>query len=192
MIQPADLSRQRVSNDTDVDASAVRRRRRRVGAVVLAACLIVGLAVYGVVKWTSHGDPDPGGRILAALQSIDTAVPAGATGLTRMSAEPHWDSCDGREGTFGWSVIGFYIEFNTTVPAKTLLAIADGRLAASGWQQTGTLSSPLGLSSQWTRTLADGTIARSELSPGTKDNGQTISWSLYAVAPPHGQLTSGC
>jgi hypothetical protein len=102
------------------------------------------------------------------------------------------NSCDGREGTFGWSQIAVIVNFRTDMPADSLLLSAGGPMEAAGWSKRGTLSSPIGPGQGWTRTLADGTNALASLTPGTRDNGATIIWQLSAYAPPHGQQASGC
>jgi hypothetical protein len=46
------------------------------------------VGAYAFIRWTNHahGDPDPGGRILAALPPIGSAVPDDATGVSRQDA----------------------------------------------------------------------------------------------------------
>jgi hypothetical protein len=169
---------------------AMRPRWRLVA--IAAGCLLLAIAGYAIVRWTSHGDPDPGGRILSALKSIESAVPDSATAVTRQYAEPHWDSCDGREGTFGWSSIAVILTFRTGMPADSLLPYVSGPMEAADWSKTDTLSSPMGPGQDWARTLADGTHAMASLTPGTIDNGATIIWEFSAYAAPHGQHASGC
>ncbi len=118
------------------------------------------------------------------------AVPDGATNVTVTYAEPHWDSCDGREGTHGWSSIGVYISFRTGMTPDPLLVYASARIKTAGWSESMTLSSPLGPGQQWTRTLSNGTIAGASLTPGT--DGATTRWELAATAAPYGQQVSGC
>jgi hypothetical protein len=84
------------------------------------------------------------------------------------------------------------IAFTTTVPADELVVEAASRMAAVGWTPASSGSSDLGPDRAWTRTLGDGTTAQARLSPGTTDNGATITWDLTAYAPPHGQRASGC
>jgi hypothetical protein len=171
-----------------------RAMRPRLRVLVLAAgCLVLALAgIFTIVRLTSHGDPDPGGRILSALKSIESALPDGATEVTRQYAQPHWDSCDGREGTFGWSSIAVIVNFRTDSPADSLLLSASGPMDAAGWSKSRTLSSPIGPGQDWTRTLPDGTLAVASLTPGTMDNGATIIWQISAYAAAHGQHASGC
>jgi len=154
--------------------------------VLVAGCLVLALSGCG------HGDPDPGGRILTALRSIESAVPTGATDVRTQDAEPLWDSCDGRPGTEGWSVISVDIEFRDDRDGRVLLDDVADRMTEAGWAPGGTGTSPLGPSESWTRTLDDGTVAHGSLSPGTRDDGVSIIWFLTATAPPHGRQASGC
>jgi hypothetical protein len=138
-----------------------------------------------------RGDPDPGGRILTALKSIETAIPGEAIDVTRQYAEPHWDSCGGREETAGWSSVTVVITFRTDMSHDSLLQYASERLNAAGWSDSGPSSNRLGPTGGWIQSLTDGTSARAQLSPSTTD-GATIVWQLTATAPPHGQQVSRC
>jgi hypothetical protein len=42
---------------------------------------------------------------MTVLRSVDSGVPPNAVDVSRRYDEAHWDSCDGRAGTFGWSPI---------------------------------------------------------------------------------------
>jgi hypothetical protein len=153
---------------------------------VIASCVIVALSGCG------HGDPDPGGRILDALKTVQAAVPSDATDVSTQYAEPHWDSCDGRPGTEGWSDVTVDVSFSSDRPGQELVGGAAPELAAAAWSVERADTSPLGPYESWTRTLDDGTILHASLGPGTPDNGATIIWYLYASAPPHGRRASGC
>ena len=155
-------------------------------AALAACCLVVALAGCG------HGDPDPGGGILDALKTVQVAVPSDATNVVANFAEPYWEpGCDGSKGTEGWSDVTVDISFSSDRPGQELIYAAQPPLAEAGWSADGTRTSPLGPSQSWTRTL-DGTILHASLGPGSRDNGATISWFLYASAPPHGRRASGC
>jgi hypothetical protein len=156
--------------------------------IVLAAVLVCMLVTtYVVDRVMGHEDPDPGGRILAALQSVTAAVPDDATDVRRQDTKAHWDSCDGREGTFGWGDVSVNISFKTPTRPDALVSGADGRMAAVGWSPGSPLNSPNGPGRQWLRTLEDGTKAVGQLGPD-----QTSTWWLSAYAPPHGPRVSGC
>jgi hypothetical protein len=119
-------------------------------------------------------------------------LPQDATGVSRQNNKAQWDSCDGRKETFGWSDISVIITFKTMTQPDALVSLIDGRMVAIGWTSTSDLPSPIGPGRGWTRTLEDGTEARAQLTPETRDNGQTITWDLSASAPPHGPRASGC
>lgn len=71
--------------------------------LIALAVVLVGGGAAALWVWTpsAHGDPDPGGRLLSGLRTVEQAVPADAEVLLRQANEPSWDSCDGRKGTFG-------------------------------------------------------------------------------------------
>jgi hypothetical protein len=173
----------------DVRAGAFRPRWVVVGVL---AGLVLAFGGYALHRWAGHGDPDPGGNILRTLQSIAVAVPEDATEVSRQDYEAHWDSCDGREGTFGWSDISVIITFKTETDAEVLVSLVDGRMAMAGWTTSLASSTPFGPGRWWPRQLADASTADARLDAGTYDNGQTITWQLYAVAAAHGPHVSGC
>ena len=178
----------------DAGETPAKVARRRLVVVAVFGCIAAIFGAFAFVRWTNHahGDPDPGGRILAALQPIEGAVPDDAIVISRQDAAAHWDSCDGRTGTFGWSDIRVIVTFHTTTQPDALISLADGRMVAIGWTPGSTLTSPIGPGREWTRTLGDGTKALASLSPWTVDDDRTIRWELTAYAPPHGQRASGC
>jgi hypothetical protein len=180
---------------------AARRGGDQAGAraprhwLILAAalvCIAAAVGVIAVTRLTGHGDPDPGGRILDGLRSSEVAVPNDATAVSRQENEAHWDSCDGRAGTFGWSPISVIVTFRSATEPGVLITQADDRMVAAGWVRGSSLNSPIGPGRTWTRTVADGTNATSQLVTGTTDNGQSITWELSAYAPARGPHASGC
>jgi hypothetical protein len=169
------------------------RARRRLAVVAALAGLAVLVGAYAFNRLTGHGDPDPGGRILHALEPIGRAVPADATEVRPVGGgEPQWSSCDGRQGTFGWNEIFVGTNFKTTMQPDALISLVDRRMVAIGWTPLWTRPNPIGPVRQWTRTLEDGTKAQAMLAPATADNGATITWDLTVHAPPHGPHSSGC
>jgi hypothetical protein len=189
-----------------VSASGTRIRRwlgaqwRKLAiAALLPIVGLVGLLFYGV---PGHGDPDPDGQTLIALKSVETALPPFAVDVSRQYVEAVWDSCDGRPGTFGWSDIGVYLTFGTAQENSVVVAYVTARLESIGWTgpepRTTTTASPGEVLSQtssfrlrFVRTLANGVDAVARLDAWTPD-GQTITWSLTAIAPPQGPRASGC
>jgi hypothetical protein len=160
-------------------------------AAPVALVLVAGLVGVTVHRLISHGDPDPGDRILTALKSIEVGVPTDAAEVTHQYAKALWDSCDGREGTFGWSDIGVYLTFATTMQPTALLTFVRGQLQGAGWTAGLAGFTPLGQGQRFVRTLANNSEAVAQISPTTRD-GDPISWSLSAVAPPQGPRASGC
>ena len=70
---------------------------------MLGLAIVIVIAVFnaGSVFGLATGG-DPGGRILGELKPAALAVPDDAKIRYRHDVEPKWDSCDGRQGTFGW------------------------------------------------------------------------------------------
>jgi hypothetical protein len=168
--------------------------RGRRGLLLTLAVVVVGGGVG--VGWIStrspHGDPDPGGRILAGLKSIESVVPADAEVMSRQASEPSWDSCDGRAGTFGWNKVVVNVQFRTGEQPGALVARTDRLLTVAGWHRTEAGGTPLGPRVRWSRTVAGSTVASALLSPGTRGGGSGTYWDLDAAAPPQGGQVSGC
>jgi hypothetical protein len=157
-------------------------RRRHTKSVFLALILVAALTGCG------RGDPDPDGRILTALKSVEAALPSDATVVRREYIEPKWDSCDARPETEGWSDVMVLLEFQTDMDPEVLGEHAGRALELAGWVDDGVSATPYGRWWSWTQTLADGTVARAGLAPTAVEG----SWELSAVAPPHGRRVSGC
>ncbi|MBX6750806.1 MAG: hypothetical protein IRY85_14230 [Micromonosporaceae bacterium] len=150
--------------------------------------MILALIASAALSGCGRGDPDPGGRILTALTSVEVALPEDATAVNRQFLEPHWDSCDAFPGTEGWSDVMVLIDFQTDLAPEALGAKAGPALEAAGWVDDGVVPTPHGPSWRWTRTLDDGTVAHASLSSGMLAG----TWNLAAIAPPHGRRASGC
>jgi hypothetical protein len=166
--------------------------RRRWLLVVLAVVVIAGGVATWITTHSSHGDPDPGGRILAGLQPIESAIPEDAEVMLRQANEPRWNSCDGRAGTFGWDNVTVHVQFRTSRQPDALVAQIDEVLTEAGWRRAGASETPLGPSTRWLRTLSGSTVATALLSPGTRGGGNGTYWDLDAAAPPRGQQASDC
>jgi hypothetical protein len=138
-----------------------------------------------------RGDPDPGGTTMDALKSVETGLPPDATNLQRQYAQSHWDSCDGRAGTEGWSDIQVILTFNIVGEPEALLDYAGSHLSEAGWTSESSTPTPLGPSESWTRTLPGGTQARAILGQNARSATDKY-WSLMAIAPPKGQRATGC
>ena len=162
-----------------------------VGVVIVIAGVVTTLAVGGF--WSARrGNPDPGGRRLKALSSVSIALPKNAQVHLRTVAEPHWDSCDGRKGTFGWSDVGVYYQFTTNEGESELVKTAASILTSHGWHVTQQTNA--GGPYLTGRKFLDKTIPlQVTLSPGYQVAGGPISyWDISAFAPPVGPRVSGC
>lgn len=161
------------------------------GNSAVIALLFVGLfVVVGVVavvrhETSQHAGGDPGGRIMAVLREAKAAVPEGAHVLLLQDDGPHWDSCDGRDGTFGWDDVTYYVRFTSDMPAPEVFRAADAALLVEGWTRTGGDGNAFGSWSPAGTRLAG---AEARLSYDV----QSRVWGLIATAPPVGRPSSGC
>lgn len=80
--------------------------------------------------------PDSGRRRLEALSSVSIALPKNAQIHLRTVADPHWDSCDGRQGTFGWSDVVVDYQFTTNEGGSGVVNTAASTLTSHGWRVT--------------------------------------------------------
>jgi hypothetical protein len=156
-------------------------------AGVLGLAIVIVIAVFnaGSVFGLATGG-DPGGRILGELKPAALAVPDDAKIRYRHDVEPKWDSCDGRQGTFGWDDVVLQIHFSSASASEAVSKHVDVTLRGLGWVANYNNGMQLG----WTKVLANKTTAHAQLSgdqpidPGT--------WTLFVSAPPVGQRVSGC
>jgi hypothetical protein len=95
--------------------------------LVVPAVVVVagGAGAIWITAQSPHGNPDPGGRILAGLQTVASAIPADAEVMLRQANEPRWDSCDGRAGTFGWNNVTVNVQFRASEQPDALVAQID-------------------------------------------------------------------
>jgi hypothetical protein len=153
------------------------------GLLLLVTCMFLG---YWIL-WGPNGDP--GGRVLRQLQPAAQALPSDAHVIYRYDLEPKWDSCDGRQGTFGWDDVIVQIHFDSRTPTTALFEHADETLHRLGWSQKYDNGSQVG----WTKQLINGSVANAQLSNAVPDQGGTTQkWDLYVGAPPIGTRASGC
>ena len=158
----------------------------KIGLVVVVACLLAGFGCSRL--W--HGNPDPGGRIMKALSTVQVAVPAHAHAVQTQHVKPRWDSCDARPGTFGWDDVIVLVTFTTSEPPRSLMATANARLRTAGWSRYRDFASgPRAV--WWSRPVPGGTALALLDRDGTRAGGP--QWELYAHAPPFtGPRSSGC
>ena len=158
-----------------------RRGRSVVGVFLLLAA--GGVAIFALTR-EPHVGGDPGGRIMAVLTQTDVAIPPDADIEARRDDGPHWDSCDGREGTEGWGDVFLQVYFSSSRQTSEILARADDALAVQGWSRTRLLEAG---EAAWTtsqRRVTARAILRFDYFIG--------KWILVATAPPVGRRVSGC
>jgi hypothetical protein len=175
------------------------------GGIVLL--LVIGLAGCGTSLSTSTTTTptptsagavgDPGGRILTALRTVTSAVPARARQNWSHFDEPKLDSCDGRPGTWGHDPVSVQAGFSWQEPQSTVLASVRHALEGIGWRWTE--PTPATFPGQnygtgdaigtWVRTLPGGRPATAALFSDTYAHGK---WSLIAEAPATMPPPKGC
>lgn len=155
---------------------------------VFAGMAWIRSSAYGGLLPNAWRDPDPGGRILAQLQPAAAALPADANVIYRHDLKPHWSSCGGRPGTFGWSNVVLQVHFSTQTGANDLLRHARETLVSQGWDQHESPNHSPEFQ-QWTKRLENGTTAALTID---KDWYGHNVWTLLALAPPVGTASSGC
>jgi hypothetical protein len=151
---------------------------------VLPVLLIIGS--LGIVLWklvnrhTSRGG-DPHGRILRALEDeVPRSLPPGTKILSQGKAEPTWDSCDGRRGTFGWDPAQVVLRMNGSAPAEL-----NRSLTASGWKLVDQLGPTR---SRWSHMLFPGQPATLDVTTGQTSG----TLDLVFAAQPPGPVVRGC
>jgi hypothetical protein len=127
--------------------------------------------------------------ILARLTPVTSALPADARVLYDHREEPHWDSCDGRDGTFGWSDVVVQVHFASQVDPQQLRAQVSDDFGALGWS--------LVADGQWTRSARGTDVDRvllEQTSYGGADgvDPDETGWTIIAFATPLGTRASGC
>jgi hypothetical protein len=134
------------------------------------------------------GDPDPGHRSLSALVPVLSVIPRGAHVTQEDKAEPRWDSCDGRQSTYGWDPAYADAEFSTgALSPQQMLAHVRAAMARLGWAYSATDSRD----GQWLwLRQTGGQTATTTLQSGM--DGDQRTWSLRAQAPPATDPVTGC
>jgi hypothetical protein len=176
------------------NAAARRMRPRPWVAIVIAAGLLFCLPwVVVVAGGLTGGHPggDPGGERQAALRQTSAAIPDGASVQLYADGTPHWDSCDGRAGTWGWGDITVDNHFTSGLATDAVIAHATATMAALRWTAQPLMKTPQGAVIHWTKTTAGNASANAQLSLDQNTPG-AHTWDLSAGAPPEGQRASGC
>jgi hypothetical protein len=161
------------------------------GRLTGVSCAIAGLlALVCACSGTASpvGDPDPGRRSLSALASVLSVIPRGADVTQEDKVEPRWDSCDGRQSTYGWDPAYADAEFSTgALSAQQVISHVRAAMARLGWAYSATDSRD----GQWLWwRQVGGQTATANLQSDT--DGAPRTWSLRAQAPPAMDPVTGC
>ena len=181
------------------------RARWKWGGIVLP--LVIGLTGCGASSSTSATTTpaptaagavgDPGGRILAALRTATSAVPARAHLNWAHFDEPKLDSCDGQPGTWGYDPVTVQVDFSWQESQSTVLASVRHALELTGWRWTeptpptfpGQNYGTADAIGTWVRTPRGGRSATAALFSDTYAHAE---WSLIAEAPATLPPPKGC
>ena len=184
-----------MANVDQLGRGTIRRARRvRRAVVFLASILVIAtLVVAAVIIVRLHeppgpvGNPDPGHRLMAAIEPVLSVVPAGAVLSMKQANEPQWDSCDGRRSTYGWDPVTVIAVFTGGGAPTQVVAHVDAGLRAMGW---GRYTHPGDGEWYWTRALIGGSTATADLlgGPGADPPG----WSLQVTAPAATHPVTAC
>ena len=157
--------------------------------------LLILLVIFVVVtgagawwRWSNSAIGDPGGKVLAQLSPVVTALPLTVSTKYVWNMEPHQDSCDGRAGTFGWSEVVVQSGFSFKGAPKLLFGVMSPRLSELGWKVGNQEGVPISPNYKWHKTLTNGSYAQLSVE---RSYGSS-AWQLDAVAPPIGKKASGC
>ena len=153
-------------------------------AVILGLVILAAFAIWSAVSPSASGDP--GGRILVELQPVGYAVPKNSQIVYRNDAEPLWDSCDARPGTFGWDAVVVQIHFRSPFSSADIESNADAQMRKLGWMPDDRSSTSIPAVA-WTKQLQNVTEAKAHLE--LEGDG---AWTLIASAPPVGPRAHGC
>jgi hypothetical protein len=104
------------------------RRSKLVALTIVLVLVVGGVALWAATRSSADDAPstqesavttaghvggDPGGHILASLRRVAAAIPSDAHVAYRHADAPHWDSCDGMAGTFGWNDVVYQASFTS-------------------------------------------------------------------------------
>lgn len=161
------------------------RRLTGVGCVVVSM-LALACACSGTPS--PVGDPDPGHLSMSALEQVLSAIPADAQVIYENRVEPRWDSCDGRQSTYGWDPAVVNARFKVGTASEQQV-VAGVRTVLGKLDWTYDRSGSRGGQWLWLRQVS-GRTASATLQSGVP--GDPHAWSLYAQAPPAVHPVTGC
>jgi hypothetical protein len=190
-----------------------------VAAFLALASYQIGIASSSQIEKRAHtygthvSAGDPYGRIMTQLQAIAAILPDFGTSKLPLSSsaipdgnyltliEPFWDSCDGQEGTFGWSNAVVQAGFHWNSSPESLFQTLDERLRAIGWRNVRNFlgNSKSFASDEWIGELPSGIHASLELIQGQGSSPDQSGGERYAnayefeaIAPPVGKQLNSC
>jgi hypothetical protein len=170
-------------------------RRHGVRWVVISLLVIVVLGA-GAAIWvgvgSGHGTADPGGRVLARMESIRQAVPAGATDVTDEARPAAWGpACPEIQGSHaGWIQAYASVSFTDTNPAALVVSSISGVLGATGWRRHDEATGPhRGRIAHWTLTLPAEPPVTTFAFQVPAHSGH---WAISTAWQPAGPVDEGC
>jgi len=182
-----------------------------VPSVLTVAAVLIALPFAAWVRNVAHAGAAPRGGLTAQMAPVVRVVPGFEHGhipwiaspcdscrvpvTYALQAEPHWDSCDGMAGTFGWDPAVIQVGFRWTGSSHALVGLLNDRLGARGWARGAAPSwsgddqsiawiSPHGHPPAEVFTL-DPPLPANHIVPKNE-------WTATVLAKPQGQLAKGC
>jgi hypothetical protein len=170
--------------------------RRRVLIASIAVLVVgggIGAATYALTADQQSGG-DPGGTVLRRLETIRSAVPSGASGVSVVPIAATWmGACASDSNSHaGWVEDRVNVGFTDTAPAGTVKATIDSGLRSLGWVRHDiVITRGQGPTAHWSRAVRDGRRADAFAFPAPSGSS---NWFLTATWQPPGPVvfTGGC
>lgn len=154
------------------------RSRRTLYGLVAASVVLLGGGATAWAITSSRPAPDPGGRILATLESSLGAIPRSAVLSEKDLLEPE---CAPDFGRKIWSQVVVFVQFQDAASAEAIVAGFDGKVTSEGWDRDG---APAADGATWKRRLEDGASATLTLVVDAGPGQAPGTWTMQAIAPP--------
>jgi hypothetical protein len=173
--------------------SSPRRRVLLASIVVLVVGGGIGAAMYTSTADQQSGG-DPGGKVLRRLETIRSAVPSGALGISVVPIAATWmGACASDSNSHaGWVEDRVTVGFTDTAPAAMVKATIDSGLRSLGWVRHDiVITSGQGPTAHWSRAVRGGRRADAFAFPVPSGSS---NWFLTATWQPPGPVvfTGGC
>jgi hypothetical protein len=173
--------------------SSPRRRVLLVSMVVLVVGGGIGATAYALTADQRPGG-DPGGTVLRSLETIRSAVPPGASGVSVLPMAATWKGACAIDPNShaGWVEDRVNVGFTDTAPASTVKATIDSGLQSLGWVRHDiVITRGQGPTAHWSRAVRGERRADAFAFP-TPPGSST--WFLTATWQPPGPVvdTGGC